>query len=193
MARPREFDPQKVLQVAIDLFWEKGYAEASVDEVVKRSGVAKYGVYGNFGNKYELFKSALLQYSKDRHRDIQAPLRKPKAALPEIRQFFKKAALMMTQREARRGCLMVNSGLELGLKEPEIKKMVFEFFSETEEVMRQCLERAVALKQLDSSLDIPSLATYLINEFRTTLMLAGSGHSRRHIQSHLSIALRVLE
>ena len=49
MARPREFDPQATLQTAIEVFWEKGYFDGSVDEVVKRSGVAKYGIYWSSG------------------------------------------------------------------------------------------------------------------------------------------------
>ncbi|MFV2032085.1 MAG: TetR/AcrR family transcriptional regulator, partial [Gammaproteobacteria bacterium] len=63
MPRPREFDPKETLQTAIDLFWEKGYYDSSVDEVVKRSGVAKYGIYGTFGTKRELFVKALTQYA----------------------------------------------------------------------------------------------------------------------------------
>ncbi len=59
MARPREFDPNDVLKTAVDVFWEKGYHNGSVDEVVKRSGVAKYGIYGTFGTKRELFLQAL--------------------------------------------------------------------------------------------------------------------------------------
>ncbi len=54
MARPREFDPNDVLQVAIALFWEKGYFDSSVDEVVRQSSVAKYGIYGVFGSKYRV-------------------------------------------------------------------------------------------------------------------------------------------
>ena len=71
MPRPREFDPQSALQTAIQVFGEKGYDDTSVDEVVKRSGVAKYGIYGTFGPKRELFKKVLQQYARDRHQDIQ--------------------------------------------------------------------------------------------------------------------------
>ncbi len=77
MARPREFYPNDVLKTAVDLFWEKGYYDGSVDEVVKRSGVAKYGIYGTFGTKRELFMKALTQFAADRNRDIQRPIRQP--------------------------------------------------------------------------------------------------------------------
>lgn len=192
MARPREFDPNEVLQTAIELFWEKGYFDSSVDEVVRRSGVAKYGIYGTFGSKHELFMKALKQYAVDRHRDIQSPIRKPGASLPEIRQFFKSAVMILTQDGARRGCLVVNTGVELGLRDAEIRGFVTNFFHETEEVMERCLSNAVKLGQVEGLTDISALATYLITEFRTAIMLARSGCSRRKIQAHLDIALRVL-
>ncbi|VAW73784.1 Transcriptional regulator, AcrR family, partial [hydrothermal vent metagenome] len=128
MARPREFDPNKVLQIAIELFWMKGYFDSSVDEVVRRSGVAKYGIYGTFGSKRGLFIKALNQYASDRHRDIQSPIRKPDASLPEIQQFFKRAVKIMTQDEARRGCMIVNTGVELGFIDAEIRDFVANFF-----------------------------------------------------------------
>lgn len=192
MARPREFDPNEVLQTAIELFWEKGYFDSSVDEVVRRSGVAKYGIYGTFGSKRELFKKALKQYTSDRHRDIQSSIRKPGASLPEIQQFYKRSIELMTQDGAPRGCLMVNTGVELGFRDAEIRDFVTNFFQETEEAMELCLNNAVELGQIEVSTNISALATYLITEFRTALMLASSGCSRREIQAHLEIALRVL-
>ena len=193
MARPREFDPQDVLQTAIQLFWEKGYYDGSVDEVVKRSGVAKYGIYGTFGTKRELFMKALTQFAADRHQDIQRPIRQPDASLPEIRAFFKDAPKLMTPENGIHGCLITNSGIELGLKDPEIRDFVMDFFRDTAQVLERCLDRAVERGELDTSNDIAELATYLATEFRTALMLAASGHSRRDIQRHLNVAVRVLQ
>ena len=192
MARPREFDPNDVLQTAIELFWEKGYAASSVDEVVRRSGVAKYGVYGTFGSKREMFKKVLAQYGLDRRRDMHRPIRTPNAALPEVKRFFERAVELMTPKGDRRGCLMVNTGLELGARDGEIADLVNDFFSELNGVMEGCLSRAAQLGQLDATEDISALATYLTTEFRTALMLSGSGCSREQIQAHLDFALRVL-
>jgi TetR/AcrR family transcriptional repressor of nem operon len=192
MARQREFDPGEALQTAIALFWEKGYYDTSVDEVVKRTGVAKYGIYGTFGTKHELFRKALSQYANDRHKDIQRPIRKPDAALPEVLAFFKGALKLLTAKGHPRGCLIANTGIELGLHDPEISAFVKAFFKETTTVMARCLERAAEQGQLVTSIDISSLAPYLVTEFRTMLMLAASGHSRRDIERHLEVALQVL-
>ena len=131
------------MRTAIELFWEKGYYDSSVDEVVKRSGVAKYGIYGTFGTKRELFLKVLKQYAQDRHNDIQSPIRKPDASLPEILSFFKQVPKIVTQKSPLRGCLICNTGVELAKHDAEINALVSEFFREVAEVMETCLKNSL--------------------------------------------------
>jgi TetR/AcrR family transcriptional repressor of nem operon len=193
MARPREFEPEKALQVAIDVFWEKGYFDASVDEVVRRSGVAKYGIYGTFGTKDELFEKALRQYGRDGRTQFLAVLQQDGAALPELRAFFAGAVNKVMSRKNNRGCLMCNTAMEAGSISPEIQKIVNDFFAEMSKVIRGCLKRAVENKQLDPSKDSIEIATYLTNTLRMTLMLARSGESGRAIKQYVNVALSVLD
>ena len=83
--------------------------------------------------------------------------------------------------------------MEMGSSDPEIHDFVKVVFQDFGRVIKRCLERAVQKGELTSSADINPLATYLVNELRTALMLARSGHSQREIEQHLAIALRVLE
>ncbi len=192
MARTREFDPAELLQTAIQVFWEKGYADASVDEIVARSGVAKYGIYGVFGNKRELFFKSLEQFAQDRRGDIQVPLLRPNAGLAEIREFFQRTLDLLLDKSCPTGCLVNNTGIELGARDPEAKDFVKGFFRDLDRVMKRCLGRAVQSGDLDKSTDLGALARYLVNEFRLVLMLARNGQSRRELDSHLDFALEVL-
>lgn len=67
----RKFTPkgeqsrQRILDTAIGLFAEKGFAGISVDEIVEAAGVNKRMVYHYFGNKEKLFQAALAtEYGK---------------------------------------------------------------------------------------------------------------------------------
>jgi len=193
MARTREFDPDKALQTAIDVFWEKGYFDATVDEVVRRSGVAKYGIYGTFGTKDELFRKALEQYATDRKQGMQSILLKEGAGLPELKKFYRDAVIMMTREDHRFGCLLCNTAMEVGPDKEEFQSIVREFFADLAGAIRRCLKRAVFEGQLDPSRDTAQVANYLATEFRTLLMLSRSGESRRAIQAHAKVALHVLD
>ena len=50
MVRPREFDPDEALDKAMHLFWERGFQHTSMEDLVRRTGVSRYGLYGTFGN-----------------------------------------------------------------------------------------------------------------------------------------------
>jgi TetR/AcrR family transcriptional repressor of mexJK operon len=58
--RPKsELKRQQILDAAIELFIEKGYAKTSMDLIAKNADVSKQTVYSHFGNKDELFFAAI--------------------------------------------------------------------------------------------------------------------------------------
>jgi AcrR family transcriptional regulator len=77
---------QALLRVACELFLEYGYERTSVDEIVRRAGGSKSGVYAAFGGKKELFQAAVQQLCREsnlalvridyRGLDLESSLRK---------------------------------------------------------------------------------------------------------------------
>jgi len=53
------YDVEAVLRVAVDLFNERGYDEASMDDLSKRLGIAKSAIYHHVAGKEELLRMAL--------------------------------------------------------------------------------------------------------------------------------------
>lgn len=56
-----EVKRQQILDAAVSLFTEKGYAASSMDLIAKNADVSKQTVYSHFGSKDELF-SASIEY-----------------------------------------------------------------------------------------------------------------------------------
>ena len=54
MARPRNFSREGVLEKALPVFWKHGFADASLQELEKATGVNKSGLYAEFSGKEEL-------------------------------------------------------------------------------------------------------------------------------------------
>jgi len=44
MARKKEYDKEKVLDLATQLFWEKGFKATSIGDIVKATGLNKYSM-----------------------------------------------------------------------------------------------------------------------------------------------------
>jgi TetR/AcrR family transcriptional regulator, mexJK operon transcriptional repressor len=56
---------QALLDAAVAVFLARGYADASIDEVVERGGGSKATVYAHFGNKEGLFNAVLARCCDD--------------------------------------------------------------------------------------------------------------------------------
>src|ERR1700676_2560136 len=60
--RPRGFDEEEVLDVAMRLFWDHGFDGTSMSDLTEAMGINRRSIYGAFGNKEALFTAALEHY-----------------------------------------------------------------------------------------------------------------------------------
>src|ERR1700694_5986074 len=114
MARPRQFDCEDVLDRSMHAFWQHGYRDPSVDDLVEATGVRPGSLYNTFqGGKRELFMGSLERYS-----DLVVPqklgaLETVDASVADVRAYFDGLVSDLLSPEGRIGCLMVNSTIEL--------------------------------------------------------------------------------
>ena len=66
MARPREFDEERVKEALMKIFWQKGYEATSMQDLVDATGLLKGSLYGAFGDKQALYMIALAHYDHTR-------------------------------------------------------------------------------------------------------------------------------
>jgi len=63
---------QKLQEIALQLFHQKGYEKTSVELIVKKSGVSKGAFYHHFKSKDEILESLAEQYAKNMAQAAQA-------------------------------------------------------------------------------------------------------------------------
>src|ERR1700677_2805326 len=62
IGRPREFDIDKALERAMELFWRQGYEGTSLSDLTRELGLTRTSLYAAFGSKEALFLKALDLY-----------------------------------------------------------------------------------------------------------------------------------
>jgi len=143
MARPREFDEDKVLDAAVICFWTRGYEATSVRDLATAMGITCASLYNSFGDKRSLFRRALDHYiSKsfaDRARRVSAL--PPRQALTA---FFDEVIDRSLADPECKGCLLVNSATEVAPHDPELRAAISEVFIRIEEFFRDCVTRGQA-------------------------------------------------
>ncbi|MHA7772088.1 TetR/AcrR family transcriptional regulator [Roseibium sp. M-1] len=63
MARPREFDAAEAMEKAMTLFWDRGYEEASLAELLAAMEITKGSFYKAFQDKQSIYLAALDLYN----------------------------------------------------------------------------------------------------------------------------------
>lgn len=62
--RPRGFDREAAIDVALRLFWRHGYEGVSIADLTAAIGVAAPSLYAAFGSKADLYRAALLRFEE---------------------------------------------------------------------------------------------------------------------------------
>jgi TetR/AcrR family transcriptional repressor of nem operon len=175
MVRTRAFDPGDALSRAVELFSSKGYSETSMDDLVKATGVSRYGLYGTFGNKRELFEQALETYADRMGRKSFLRLLEPDASLQHIRRIFDERIELMSGVEKPRGCLLSHTAMELAPHDREIKDVLQRFIRRMAKTFSIGLETAQARGEVRESLDVRAAGDFLTGALFGLAVLASSG------------------
>jgi TetR/AcrR family transcriptional repressor of nem operon len=163
MPRPREFDPDTVLNQAMLRFWERGYRATSVEDLVKATGVNPGSLYGAFpGGKHTLFMKSLERYSRLVVPQKLGELDEPGASVAEIRGYFDRQIEDLTSPEGRQGCLLVNSAIENAAEDDQVAVVVRAHFARLEGCVARALAAAVHRGDVRAALDPAGAAKSLV-------------------------------
>jgi TetR/AcrR family transcriptional regulator, copper-responsive repressor len=117
MGRPKNFSREEVLEKAIPLFWERGFADTSLQDLEKATGVNKSGLYSEFESKEQIFLESLKHYLS--RRDGGMLLEKP-LGWDRIKHFLQQSCPAGTSG----GCLAIFSMRELAIVPEEAHQLV---------------------------------------------------------------------
>ena len=188
----REFEPEQALGRAMELFWRKGYADTSLDELVRETGASRYGLYATFGDKHDLFLQSLTRYARQVFDPMIAPLEARRASLRDIRAFFRGIRELVRQPRGRRGCLMCNTAVELGPVDQAAAARVRKHFRRVRAGLAHALTNARRSGDLERAIDVPATADYLLGIAQGAFVLARAGLGGAPMQRFLDTALKPL-
>lgn len=188
--RPRDFDETEVLARATDLFWRRGFEAASISDLLEHMGIGRQSLYNTFGSKEELFRRAIEHYIETRLAPMLAILEAADADLHAIDAHFAEVARESTRSgESRKGCLMVNTLVELAGRDRGVATAVKRFRTRLEAAYRNALRGAERAGQLQTGLDLAAVATYLATLDQGLAVVCKSGVSRRQQLATARLAL----
>ncbi|MBC7882438.1 MAG: TetR/AcrR family transcriptional regulator [Anaerolineae bacterium] len=177
---------EEVLALAMNLFWQRGYTNTSMQNIVQATGVQPGSLYSAFGDKEKLFQQALRKYTQDFFR---ASMPRHLPPLVCIQQWFGHMAEAMKNDPKHKGCLIINTIMECEAHSPSTIAIIEDRMDEIESFFRQNLRQAKLDGDLPESFEVEVTAKAMLGSVVGMLAVA---RMRRDAQTLNSIAAGAL-
>jgi TetR/AcrR family transcriptional regulator, transcriptional repressor for nem operon len=192
MARPREFDEDLVMRAAIQCFWSRGYEATSVKDLVAKTGITAASLYNAFGDKRALFRAALDHYVEG---SVGERIRRCEMLPPRdaIAAFFADIVERSLSDRDRKGCMLVNSALEVAPHDAEFQELIAGVLGRIERFFLKCIKAGQADGTIARSAPARHLAQHLLAVLMGVRVLARAKPERSLLEGAIRPALASLD
>jgi len=178
MVRPRQFDPAHVDEALLDVFWSRGYARASIEELTQATGLLRGSLYAAYGSKEDMFRAAIRRYVAN----LAAAIATDKTGLDGARHVLDTVVRLTVRDPERRGCPMLNAIPESRALSPEMRGELQDGLRTMQALLRQRLREAQA-EAGRAEVDLEPLVAMLFAASVAIRVLGRAGQDRRLLQN----------
>jgi TetR/AcrR family transcriptional regulator, copper-responsive repressor len=191
--RPRSYDPDLALQRARDTFWRAGYAATSLDELAASMGINRPSLYAGFGDKRDLYLSAVIRYAADSRAWLAEELAKPRPLSDALRAIYRGAtAFYLAGDEGPRGCFLVGTAVTESMSDERVRSVVDLTFDAFTDLFTKRFVQAAGDGDL-SSLGTPhALAQIATAALNTIALRARTGAKRKVLNALIEATIEVI-
>ncbi len=190
MGRPRTYDSEQVLDAARDAFWRHGYEGTSVANLCRATGLEKGSLYHAFGDKKQLFLSVLDRYLAHGQQAFDAIFDTDETVPDAVRDWLLFGAGGCRIDGEDRGCMAVNSMVEMAPHDPEVAERLSRHFESNLTALTVVLERGQAAGQVRGDRQAAELAGFVVTVLRGIAAASRGGHTDQ--SSAIDLAVEAL-
>lgn len=173
MVRPRSFESADVEEALLGVFWSRGYARTSIDELTSATGLLRGSLYAAYGSKEEMFRAAARRYVAQ----LGAALVSDKKGLDGARHILETVARLTVRDPERRGCLILNAIPEAHGLSADTREEMQAALRSMQALFRARLREAQA--ESGTHLDLEPLVAMLFAASVSIRVLGRAGHDRK--------------
>jgi TetR/AcrR family transcriptional repressor of nem operon len=192
MARPKEFDRDQALACAMDVFWTKGFENASLDDLTQATGVGRQSLYDTFGDKRALYLAALQHYREAGEGEMLAALEGPQPLRLAVRACLDYVIRAVSTEGKRRGCLLVDAAVERSEHDEDVRRCVEGACGARTKALERRFIRAQKEGELGAHHDPRALAHFFYSTVQGLIVVAKSSGDRQALEQIARVALSVL-
>ncbi|MEZ5559198.1 MAG: TetR/AcrR family transcriptional regulator [Pseudomonadales bacterium] len=187
--RPRKFDPDQALNAAMEVFWIKGLAQTSLDDLCAATGMNRPSIYNAFGDKEALYRLALERFCGALDQGLTDTL----LAEPDLRRglhgFFAAALDVYYSSDPPRGCMVMCTAPVEALVHEDVRKDLRQVLQRIDAVLEQRLNQARKEGQMPDGCDCRLAARLTQALLHSVALRARAGESKRAVQKLITYGI----
>jgi TetR/AcrR family transcriptional regulator, transcriptional repressor for nem operon len=186
MAGTRKFDETALLDLVINVFWEKGFTATTMLDLAKETGVQRGSLYNAYQNKNTLFLKAFTHYTQQFLQRLEDELTEANAKTA-IRKLFSTIAQRLTSDTQCKGCFSTRTIMEAAQQCPDINSCLRHFLDGMEKIVQARLEQACKEKHFLG--DPVASARYIVALTRGIAVIERVYHDKSRVTDIYQTAL----
>jgi AcrR family transcriptional regulator len=191
--RPRQYDPERALAKAAEVFWKHGYAATSLDDLAAATGMNRPSLYAAFGDKRDLYLKTLTRYQQQ-SRAIGVQIT---ADDPPLRVFLKRfyeaaLAIYMESGDEARGCYSISTAPAQAVTDAGVRDFLAASISGTDAFVAKQVAKARERGEVPSDADPLALAQLATAALHTIAVRARVGVPRKQLRAVAAAAIDVI-
>jgi len=178
MGRPQEFDTAQAVRAARRVFWEQGYAEASMPDLEQATGVGRSSIYHAFGSKRGLFDAAVISYLDEVVRPRLRPLYDNPVDPDAVVTYLRLIQTSAHQASGVHGCLLINTATSPLGTDSAVARAIVEYRAELQEGLARGLQARFPDRSSASTARLAETLTALLVSAFSTVRADPKGAAR---------------
>ncbi|THU40537.1 TetR/AcrR family transcriptional regulator [Niastella caeni] len=189
--RPKIYDEEKALDNAIEVFWEKGYENATPNELLSAMGIGKGSFYLAYkGGKQELFEKSVRRFFSLYPKPFLEVLKTIDNPTEAIRSYFYVMADPKTG-FYKRGCYFANTVVQA--EDKALKKIAGEQILTIAHAFTDAMKKAKKSGHIKTNLSPELLELYFINLWNGLNVTRNIVKDPAKLKALIDLNLKILE
>ncbi|NQY87151.1 MAG: TetR/AcrR family transcriptional regulator [Colwellia sp.] len=160
--RNAEFDKEKVLRSAMNAFMNKGFANTSMQDLKKATGLHPGSIYCAFENKRGLLLAALEQYRLDRQAEFERFFSASQRTTDNLKLYLDNVVTECISCDNTQACLLTKTLNEAAEQDIEIQQVISDNLSMLQQAFAEKFEQAKKEGDISAQKDSEHLARYFL-------------------------------
>lgn len=187
--RPRAFDRDAALAIAMRLFWERGYEATSLADLKAAMGISTSSLAAAFGSKERLFREAVDLYVATEASGNHEVLATAKTAKDAVQGVLRRAASRMVRKGEPTGCLIMLGAINTSPENTAIIDYLVTQRRAAAEAIGNRITRGIAESDVAESADTAALANFYAAVLKGMALSARDGASLKELYRIVDCAM----